>query len=101
MLIVTEKQERYEFSPSLGWFEPLRGFGRNNLALGRGETNKVEIIMTDTRKAANPATSYVIQAQKNSPKPCQRMICIDADEQLGYLAECATWRNSHLFGAQN
>lgn len=24
----------------------------------------------------------------------------DAYEQLGYLAECATWRNSYLFGAQ-
>lgn len=29
-----------------------------------------------------------------------RDLLADAYEQLGYLAECATWRNSYLFGAQ-
>ena len=28
-----------------------------------------------------------------------RALCADAFEQLGYLAESATWRNSYLFGA--
>ena len=29
-----------------------------------------------------------------------RDLLADAYEQLGYLSECATWRNSYLFGAQ-
>lgn len=29
-----------------------------------------------------------------------RDLLADAYEQLGYMAECATWRNSYLFGAQ-
>ncbi len=29
-----------------------------------------------------------------------RQLLADAYEQLGYLSECATWRNSYLFGAQ-
>ncbi len=29
-----------------------------------------------------------------------RALLADAYEQLGYLAECATWRNAYLFGAQ-
>lgn len=28
-----------------------------------------------------------------------RALCADAFEQLGYLSECSTWRNSYLFGA--
>ena len=79
-----------------------RSRGRRNMSstwAGRMRFSLVRArISLPVNFAGSPRSAKSAGICRSQQRGCARL-CADAFEQLGYLAEASTWRNSYLFGA--